>query len=284
MLKFHPARRRAASPRSRTTRSRVTFDLPAELRDEFRFRAGQHVALRRVIGGQRRAADLFDRRIPRARRRSRSASACRRAGACPRSSRSHAQPGDTIDVLTPNGSFHADAEARRAAATTPRSRRAAASRRCCPSRRRRSSATRQQPLPALLRQHRAARRTMFLEDVLALKDRFLTRFSRRLRDEPRAAGRRMAQWPDRRARSSREFARHDLSRPRKSTSSSSAGRARWAKTSRGALARARREGAHPCRAFHARRDAAVPAPAACRTTAAKPVPAAGSRQAQTSRS
>jgi hypothetical protein len=74
MLKFHPlvvADRAAIADDAFA----LTFAVPASLREEFRFRAGQHVALRCTIGGGE------ERR--RARRRSRSACACSRAVACP---------------------------------------------------------------------------------------------------------------------------------------------------------------------------------------------------------
>src|SRR3954447_13847048 len=84
----------------------VTFDVPPELEDDYRFRPGQALTLRRVVG------DLDERR---------SYSICAPMGAAPRvgvrevpggffsSYLVHeVQPGDEIEVLPPSGTFTAD--------------------------------------------------------------------------------------------------------------------------------------------------------------------------------
>src|SRR5687767_15602791 len=106
MLRFHPlvgAHRAGAADDAIA----VTFTLPPGLRDDFRFRAGQHVALRREIGGreERRTYSIVNpegdgtltigiRLQPGGRMSAELAQA--------------AVPGARIDVMTPNGSFHAD--------------------------------------------------------------------------------------------------------------------------------------------------------------------------------
>ena len=84
----------------------VTFDVPADLRDEFTFRAGQSLTLRRMIDGQEQR---------------RSYSICAPAGARPRVGvrqipdglfstwlAREVKVGDTVEVQAPTGSFQAD--------------------------------------------------------------------------------------------------------------------------------------------------------------------------------
>ncbi len=121
----------------------------------------------------------------------------------------HAQPGVTFDVMTPNGSFHAEEQPgpRRYAAfaagsgITPVLSIAA-------SVLARDSGSRFQ----LWYGNTGAARTMFLEEVLALKDRYLARFSVAfvMSREPQEV-----EWLNGRidAGKVREFARHDLDVP-----------------------------------------------------------------------
>ena len=50
-LHFHPLRVAASSPTA-TRRVIVSFDVPAELRDVFRFEPGQYLTLRTTVDGQ----------------------------------------------------------------------------------------------------------------------------------------------------------------------------------------------------------------------------------------
>ena len=104
MLKFHPLK--VAELRVEPEEAiYLTFAVPPELRDEYRFEAGQHVGIRAVVEGeeQRRtysivsgpgeeglkiAARLHDRG--------------RMSGYLARD----VHAGDALEVLTPNGSFH----------------------------------------------------------------------------------------------------------------------------------------------------------------------------------
>jgi len=205
VLKFHPlviTQRRAVADDAFA----LTFGLPAALRDDFRFRAGQHLALRAVIDGEeaRRTYSIVDSegaadltigvRVQDGGRMS------------PYLAR-HANVGVTLDVMTPNGSFHAEpgpARAGRYAAfaagsgITPVLSIAATTLERDPDSR-----------FQLYYGNTSTARAMFLEEILALKDRFLPRFSVCfvMSREPQEV-----EWFNGRidAAKIREFARHDL--------------------------------------------------------------------------
>src|SRR5687767_9431322 len=107
MLKFHPlvvARRAEAADDAIA----VTFDLPAGLREEFRFRAGQHVAVRREIGGreERRTYSIVS---PEGSESLTIGIRLHPGGRMSTELARSAVPGERFEVMTPNGSFHADA-------------------------------------------------------------------------------------------------------------------------------------------------------------------------------
>ncbi len=172
MLKFHPleiSERRAVADDAVA----ITFSLPESLRDEYRFRAGQHLALRAQIDGQeeRRTYSIVNPegaasltigvRVHDAGRMS------------PHLARTLAV-GDTIDVLTPNGSFNTQASGR------PRSCVAfAAGSGITPVLSIAATVLEQEPESRfqLYYGNTSTARTMFVEEVQALKDRFLPRFS-----------------------------------------------------------------------------------------------------------
>ncbi|MGQ0383943.1 MAG: 2Fe-2S iron-sulfur cluster-binding protein [Gammaproteobacteria bacterium] len=172
MLKFHPLRitgRRAVADDAIA----LAFAIPQALTAEFRHHAGQHVAIRAQIGGQeeRRTYSIVNpegapelaiafRVQPDGRMSQRLA---------------RAQPGEVLEVMPPNGSFQAS--------TTP-----------VPSRRCAAFASGSGITPVLsiagtllerepdcrfqlYYGNTSAARTMLLDDVLALKNRFLPRFS-----------------------------------------------------------------------------------------------------------
>ncbi|MGE0031173.1 MAG: 2Fe-2S iron-sulfur cluster-binding protein [Steroidobacteraceae bacterium] len=205
MLKFHPlaiTHRRAVADDAFA----LTFAVPAALSGDYRFRAGQHLALRALIDGreERRtysivnvegAADLtIGVRLQDGGRMS------------PWLAR-NANVGATLDVMTPNGSFHAEdvpARAGRYAAF-------AAGSGITPVLSIAATALERHPGSRfqLYYGNTSTARTMFLEEVLALKDRFLPRFAVCfvMSREPQEV-----EWFNGRidAAKLREFARHDL--------------------------------------------------------------------------
>ncbi len=127
---FHPLTVAAVEPLTDDAVA-VTFDVPAELADEFAFAPGQSLTLRRTIDGaeQRRTYSI-----------------CAPAGARPRIGVREipdglfsswlvreVRPGDVVEVQPPSGSFR---PTRRPAGGTCASRQARASRRCSRSPRR----------------------------------------------------------------------------------------------------------------------------------------------------
>jgi ring-1,2-phenylacetyl-CoA epoxidase subunit PaaE len=204
MLKFHPlvvAWRAEAADDAIA----VTFDLPAGLREEFRFRAGQHVAVRREIGGreERRTYSIVS---PEGSESLTIGIRLQPGGRMSTELARSAVPGERIEVMTPNGSFHADAAgvARRFAAF-------AAGSGITPVLSIAATALARDPDSRfqLWYGNTDSARAMFLDDVLELKDRYLTRFSVAfvMSREPQDA-----EWFNGRidAPKLREFARHDL--------------------------------------------------------------------------
>jgi ring-1,2-phenylacetyl-CoA epoxidase subunit PaaE len=204
MLKFHPlvvARRAEAADDAIA----VTFDLPPGLRDAFRFRAGQHVAVRREIGGreERRTYSIVS---PEGSESLTIGIRLQPGGRMSAELARSAVPGERVEVMTPNGSFHADAAggARRFAAF-------AAGSGITPVLSIAATALARDPDSRfqLWYGNTDSARAMFLDDVLELKDRYLTRFSVAfvMSREPQDA-----EWFNGRidAAKLREFARHDL--------------------------------------------------------------------------
>jgi ring-1,2-phenylacetyl-CoA epoxidase subunit PaaE len=204
VLKFHPLAIAGRSPVADDAIA-LTFAVPDALREEFRFQAGQHVALRTEVGGQeeRRTYSIVNPegagaitigiRVQKGGRMSEHLAA--------------RSIGETIDVLTPNGSFHAQAGAEGArnyaafasgSGITPVISIAATALERHPG-------TRFQ----LVYGNTSTARTMFLEEIQALKDRFLPRLSVRyvMSREPQDA-----EWFNGRIDAAKlaEFARHDL--------------------------------------------------------------------------
>jgi ring-1,2-phenylacetyl-CoA epoxidase subunit PaaE len=204
MLKFHPlavARRTAAAEDAVA----VTFALPPELREAFRFHAGQHVVLRRDIGGreERRTYSIVN---PEGADSLTIGVRVQAGGRMSEEIARAAVPGARIDVMTPNGSFHADAAggAKRFAAF-------AAGSGITPVLSIAATALARDPgcRFQLWYGNTDRARTMFLDDVLALKDRYLTRFAVAfvMSREPQDAD-----WFNGRIDGAKlgEFARHDL--------------------------------------------------------------------------
>lgn len=172
MLKFHPL---TVTDRRPVADDAVAlgFAIPPALAAEFRHRAGQHVAVRAAIGGQeeRRTYSIVSPEgAP-------SLAIAFRVQPGGRMSQhlARAKPGDALEVMTPNGSFQPRPQ-------PPRARRCAAFAAG-------SGITPVLSIAATLLEREpdcrfqlyygntSAARTMLLDDVLALKDRFLPRFS-----------------------------------------------------------------------------------------------------------
>jgi ring-1,2-phenylacetyl-CoA epoxidase subunit PaaE len=152
----------------------IGFALPEELRADYRFQAGQHVAVRAVLDGQeeRRTYSIVS---PEGADRLRIGFRTQAGGRMSPYLAGKMQVGDTLDVLTPNGSFHTQLEPGRAklyvaftagSGITPVLSIAATVLAAEPDSR-----------FQLYYGNTSTARTMFLEEVLALKDRFLSRFS-----------------------------------------------------------------------------------------------------------
>jgi ring-1,2-phenylacetyl-CoA epoxidase subunit PaaE len=172
MLKFHPlvvADRAAIADDAFA----LTFAVPASLREEFRFRAGQHVALRCTIGGgeERRTYSIVS---PEGAQALTLGVRVQPGGRMSGHLAQHARPGEALEVMTPNGSFQLEDAAgpRRYAAfasgsgITPVLSIAATALARHPGNR-----------FQLWYGNTGSARTMFLEEVMALKDRNLARFS-----------------------------------------------------------------------------------------------------------
>jgi ring-1,2-phenylacetyl-CoA epoxidase subunit PaaE len=204
MLKFHPlvvARRAEVADDAIA----VTFELPEGLREAYRFHAGQHVALRREVDGreERRTYSIVN---PEGADSLTIGIRLQPGGRMSAELARSALPGERVEVMTPNGSFHADAagNARRFAAF-------AAGSGITPVLSIAATALARDPDSRfqLWYGNTDRARTMFLDDVLALKDRYLTRFSVAfvMSREPQDA-----EWFNGRIDPAklREFARHDL--------------------------------------------------------------------------
>jgi ring-1,2-phenylacetyl-CoA epoxidase subunit PaaE len=208
VLKFHPLE---IAGRTQVADDAValSFSVPGALRDDYSFRAGQHVALRLRIDGQeeRRTYSIVnsegsDRLTIGVR--------VQKGGRMSEHLARDAAIGETMDVLTPNGSFHADSSA-----TGPRTYAAfAAGSGITPILSIVATALGRNPgnRVQLYYGNTSTGRAMFLEEVLALKDRFMTRFSVSfvMSREPQDV-----EWFNGRidAAKIREFARHDLDVP-----------------------------------------------------------------------
>lgn len=173
MLKFHPLRiatREAVADDA----VGICFEMPAALRDEYRFIAGQHLAVRAIIAGreERRTYSIVSSEGA---NQLRIGVRTQEGGRMSQFLARQAAIGDTLDVLTPNGSFHPRIEPGSArvyvafaagSGITPVLSIAATVLE-------QESASRFQ----LYYGNTSTARTMFLDEVLALKDRFLPRFS-----------------------------------------------------------------------------------------------------------
>jgi ring-1,2-phenylacetyl-CoA epoxidase subunit PaaE len=173
MLRFHPLK---VTQRTELCEDAVslTFALPQELRESYRFEAGQHIAVRTVIDGMeaRRTYSLVS--AP-GEDELRIGVRVHPDGQVSRFLAQQLKLGEALDVLTPNGSFHTRPDAARGrfhvafaagCGITPVLSIAA-----------NVLATEPHSRVLLIYGNRSTARTMFLEEALALKDRYLARFS-----------------------------------------------------------------------------------------------------------
>lgn len=173
MLKFH-----ALKLKDRTEAAEdavcLTFEIPPELREAYRFEAGQHLGLRLDLDGQEarrtysivspaRGADL------------RIGVRLQPGGQVSRYLAEGAQIGETLEVLTPNGSFHTQLEPGRAKSYVA----FAAGSGITPVLSIAATVLDAEPLSrfVLIYGNRSTARTMFVEELLGLKDRYLDRFA-----------------------------------------------------------------------------------------------------------
>jgi ring-1,2-phenylacetyl-CoA epoxidase subunit PaaE len=172
MLRFHPlaiSGRRAIADDAVA----VTFTVPASLRAEYRFRAGQHLALRASIEGreERRTYSIVN---PEGAASLTIGVRVHEAGRMSRHLAGTLAVGDSVDVMTPNGSFVAQptGKARLCVAF-------AAGSGITPVLSIAATVLETEPASRfqLYYGNTSTARTMFLEEVQALKDRFLARFS-----------------------------------------------------------------------------------------------------------
>ena len=173
MLSFHPLKVIAVE-RAAEDATCVTVEVPPALRDAYAFRAGQYVTVRRMIGGreERRTYSIVTPPGPAA---FKLGVRVQTDGRMSREIAHQLRPGDLLDVGTPMGRFHTAVSAER----EQRYMAFAAGSGITPilslvtdilAREPRSRVT-------LIYGNRSISRTMFLEETLALKNRYLSRFS-----------------------------------------------------------------------------------------------------------
>jgi ring-1,2-phenylacetyl-CoA epoxidase subunit PaaE len=173
MLNFHPLRV-AAVERVADDAAGVTLEIPAALRDAFAFQAGQYVTVRRVIDGREERRTYSIVTAP-GRAAFKLGIRHQLGGRMSGDLASKLRPGELLEVGTPLGRFRTEVSATRAqcyvafaagSGITPILSLAAD----ILSREPRSRFT-------LIYGNRSISRTMFLEDTLALKNRYIERFS-----------------------------------------------------------------------------------------------------------
>jgi ring-1,2-phenylacetyl-CoA epoxidase subunit PaaE len=170
MLQFHPLPL-AAREAIAADAVALTFTVPPELREAYRFKPGQHLAVRANLGGQsvRRTYSIVTSPGGPL------SIGVRVQGAMSRYLAQGLQVGDTLDVMTPNGRFSPSIE--------PDASRSyvglAAGSGITPILSIASSLLAGEPASRfrLVYCNRDTERAMFLPEVLALKDRYLTRFA-----------------------------------------------------------------------------------------------------------
>ncbi len=177
MLRFHPLRLTSRTAAAEDA-VRLTFAIPAELRQDFSHAPGQHVALRAVLDGQEQRRTYSIVSLPGAPELELGVR-IQPGGAMSQFLAQRLHIGDPIEVLTPNGSFHPASMA----ADRPAPRRHcvafAAGSGISPVLGIAASVLASEPRSRfqLFYGNTGIGRTMFLEEIMGLKDRYLERFS-----------------------------------------------------------------------------------------------------------
>jgi ring-1,2-phenylacetyl-CoA epoxidase subunit PaaE len=172
MLRFHPLVIAQRAPIADDAVA-LQFTVPPALAGEFRFKAGQHVVIRRLVAGreERRTYSIVN---PEGAEALTIGVRIQEGGRMSQALAHDARLGDVVEVMTPNGSFHADQAAgpRRYAAF-------AAGSGITPVLSIAASALARDPGNRfqLWYGNTETARTMFLEEIMALKDRNLERLS-----------------------------------------------------------------------------------------------------------
>ncbi|HEY4365629.1 MAG TPA: 2Fe-2S iron-sulfur cluster-binding protein [Steroidobacteraceae bacterium] len=173
MLKFHPLKVKARTEAADDAVC-VTFELPAHLRELYRFEAGQHVVVRLPVAGEdvRRSYSIV---CPAGSPDLSIGVRVQPGGQASSFLGQRLQVGETLEVLTPNGSFHTRIEPRRAKRYVA----FAAGSGITPVLSIAATVLESEPHShlVLFYGNRTAASTMFLDEVLALKNRYTTRFS-----------------------------------------------------------------------------------------------------------
>jgi ring-1,2-phenylacetyl-CoA epoxidase subunit PaaE len=172
MLRFHPLILARRAPIADDAVA-LTFAIPAVLAGEFRFKAGQHVVIRRLIDDreERRTYSIVS---PEGAESLTIGVRVQKGGRMSEALARDARVGDAVEVMTPNGSFHAErAEGPRRYAAFAAGSGITPVLSIAASALARDHASRFQ----LWYGNTECARTMFLEEIMALKDRNLERFS-----------------------------------------------------------------------------------------------------------
>ncbi|MFM9368895.1 1,2-phenylacetyl-CoA epoxidase subunit PaaE [Streptomyces sp. Da 82-17] len=173
MARFHPLRVAAVDPLTEDAVA-LTFDVPAELRAEYRYAPGQHLALRRDVDGKevRRTYSVCSPALdPEGPRQLRVGVRMVEGGAFSPYAHKEIAVGDVLDVMTPAGRFTLEPRPGHYAAIVGGSG-------ITPVLSIVATLLAREPEArfCLIRSDRTAASTMFLEEVADLKDRYPTRF------------------------------------------------------------------------------------------------------------
>src|SRR6266852_2234883 len=173
MLEFHPLKV-AAVERIAEDAACVTMEIPSALRDAFAFHAGQYVTVRRMIEGreERRTYSIVTAPGGRALKLG---IRLQRGGRMSGELGSKLRPGDLLDVGTPMGRFRTPISAEREHVYAA----FAAGSGITPVLSLATDILAREPRSrfTLIYGNRSISRTMFLEETLALKNRYLGRFA-----------------------------------------------------------------------------------------------------------
>jgi ring-1,2-phenylacetyl-CoA epoxidase subunit PaaE len=173
MLNFHPLRVAGVEPVADDAAC-VTLEIPAALRDAFTFHAGQYVTVRRMIGGseQRRTYSIV---TPPGGGSLKLGVRVQSGGRMSHELATHLRPGDLLDVGTPLGRFRTSISPEREHAYVA----FAAGSGITPILSLATDILAREPRSrfTLFYGNRGIARTMFLEQTLALKNRYIERFA-----------------------------------------------------------------------------------------------------------